>query len=137
MKQLLFIAAIFFVQLGMAQNAVKFTTQEHKFGKIKKGVPASYIFAFKNVSDKPVVIEFAQADCGCTEPEYPKTAIAKGQSANIKVTYNAAMSGVFKKTVNVKFASSNQPYILTVEGEVLMDAETQAKLDQAKKAKSK
>jgi hypothetical protein len=137
MKKLLFIAALFFVQYTMGQDAVKFTTQQHKFGKIKKGVPASYVFSFKNMSEKPVVIEFAQADCGCTEPEYHKTAIAKGQSSTVKVTYNAAMSGVFKKTVNVKFANSNQPYILTVEGEVLMDAETQAKLDQAKKAKTK
>ena len=48
------------------------------------------------------------------------------------------MSGIFKKTVNVKFAHSNQPYLLTVEGEVLMDKETQAKIDAAnKKAKPK
>ena len=106
----------------MAQNAVKFTTQDYKFGKIKKGVPVNTIFSFKNVSEKPVVVEFAQADCGCTEPEYPKTAIAKGQSATIKVTYNAAVVGIFKKSVNVKFANSNQPYILNIEGEVLDDA---------------
>ncbi len=137
MKKLLFIAALFITQFGIAQDAVKFTTQVHKFGKIKKGVPASTVFSFKNISEKPVVIEFAQADCGCTAPEYPKTAIAKGQTSTIKVTYNAATSGVFKKSVNVKFANSTQPYILTVEGEVLMDAETKAKLDQANKPKTK
>ena len=46
----------------------------------------------------------------------------KGQKATIKVTYNAAVEGVFKKSVNVKFTNSNQPYILTLEGEVAAEA---------------
>lgn len=122
MKKFLFIAALFIAQLTIAQNGAQFKTQNHQFGKVKKGVPVSYVFSFKNVTDKPLVIEFANADCGCTSPEYPKEPIAKGQTGNIKVTYNAAMSGIFKKNVNVKFANSNQPYILTIEGEVLLDA---------------
>lgn len=118
MKKIVFIATLFISQFVFSQTGVEFKTSIHQFGKVKKGVPVSYIFTFKNVSTKPIVIEFANADCGCTTPEYPKTAILKDQSADIKVTYNAAITGVFKKSVNVKFANSNQPYILTVEGEV-------------------
>ncbi|HQR93174.1 MAG: hypothetical protein B7Y15_11850 [Bacteroidetes bacterium 24-39-8] len=133
MKSILLCLALFATSLSFAQTDIKFKEQTHKFGKIKKGVPASYTFSYTNTSAKPVVIEFAQADCGCTDPVYSKAPLPKGQTATIKVTYNAAMSGIFKKTVNIKFAHSNQPYILTVEGEVLMDKETQAKLDAANK----
>jgi len=137
MKKLFLGLALFVVGTAFAQNDIKFKEQTHKFGKIKKGVPASYTFSYTNTSAKPVVIEFAQADCGCTEPVYSKAPLPKGQSATIKVTYNAAISGIFKKTVNVKFAHSTQPYILTVEGEVLMDKETLDKLEKQNKAKAK
>jgi hypothetical protein len=123
MKKILFIAALFLAQYSFAQTPtptdVQFPTINHQFGKIKKGVPVTYLFSFKNVSEKPVVIEFANAECGCTTPEYPQTPITKGQSNTIKVTYNAATEGVFKKNVNVKFANTKLPYVLTIEGEVL------------------
>lgn len=121
MKAFLLVLGILFGQFVIAQNGIEFKTKTHQFGKVKKGKPVSFVFEYKNVSEKPVVIEFANADCGCTSPEYQQGAIPKGKSGTIKVTYNAALDGVFKKSVNVKFTSSNYPYILTVEGEVLVD----------------
>jgi hypothetical protein len=121
MKRILFVLSLMIGQFAFAQTGVEFKETSHQFGKVKKGVPVSFVFEFKNVSAKPVVIEFANADCGCTTPEYRKDAIPKGQKATIKVTYNAALEGVFKKSVNVKFTNSNQPYILTLEGEVAAD----------------
>jgi hypothetical protein len=122
MKRILFVLSLMIGQIAFAQTGVEFKETSHKFGKIKKGVPVSFVFEYKNVSAKPVVIEFANADCGCTTPEYLQSAVPKGQKATIKVTYNAAVEGVFKKSVNVKFTNSNQPYILTLEGEVAADA---------------
>lgn len=102
-----------------AQADIQFRESKHSFGKIKKNIPATYTFTFTNKASKPVVIEFANAECGCTTPVYPKTPIAKGKTGTIKVTYNAATSGTFKKNVDVKFAHSNQPYTLTIDGEVV------------------
>ena len=102
-----------------AQKDIKFNKTTHQFGKIKKGVPATYVFTYTNESAKPVVIEFANAECGCTKPVYNQAPTVKGKSSTIKVTYNAEAVGVFKKRVDVKFAHSNQPYILTIEGEVV------------------
>ena len=121
MKGILFALSLMIGQFAMAQTGVEFKEISHQFGKVKKGVPVSFVFEYKNVSAKPIVIEFANADCGCTTPEYLQSAVPKGQKATIKVTYNAAVEGVFKKSVNVKFTNSNQPYILTLEGEVLAD----------------
>lgn len=97
---------------------LEFTDVKHSFGKIKLGTPVTYNFNFKNVSDKPLVIENASAECGCTTPEFPKSAIAKGGTGKIKVTYNAALPGTFTKKVTVKVANVAEPIILNIEGEV-------------------
>lgn len=116
----LFLSALLFCSVAVfAQNDIKFSKTLHQFGKIKKGVPATYVFTYTNNAAKPVVIEFANAECGCTKPVYSPAPTVKGKSSTIKVTYNAEAVGVFKKRVDVKFAHSNQPYILTIEGEVV------------------
>ncbi len=112
---------LFFLLIGtglFAQGDVAFKTTTHSFGKVKQHVPATFIFTFTNTSSKPVIIEFATAECGCTTPEYSKEAILKGKSSEIKVTYNSENLGTFKKNVNVKFVNVVQPIVLTIDGEV-------------------
>jgi len=101
-----------------AQSDIAFKTTSHDFGKIKQHVPASFVFSFTNTSSKPVVIEMATAECGCTTPEYSKAPIMKGKSSDIKVTYNAETLGKFTKNVNVKLANVTTPIVLTIEGVV-------------------
>ncbi len=119
MKSLLLSAFLFCSVAVFAQNDIKFSKTVHQFGKMKKGVPATYVFTYTNNAAKPVVIEFANEECGYTKHVYSKAPTVKGKSGTIKVTYNAEAVGVFKKRVDVKFAHSNQPYILTIEGEVV------------------
>lgn len=129
MKQfvVLFIASLFSITAFAQKPPVKFATETHSFGKIKQNKPVTKEFVFQNTSNQPVVIEFATAECGCTTPEYPKQPIAKGQSAKIKVTYNAANPGTFKKSVTVKFVKYNAPVILTIDGEVTVPPTTKGK----------
>ncbi len=131
MKKLL-LTAIITCSFGLlfAQNAtlaktsdINFSEVKHSFGKIKQNIPASYTFNLKNSGSKPLIIEQATAQCGCTTPEYSKSPILKGKSSQIKVTYNAANPGPFTKTVTVKFLNVAEPTILTIEGEVLKTAE--------------
>lgn len=105
---------------AQAPSDIAFKTTTHSFGKIKQNVPVTYVFTFTNTGSKPAVIEFANADCGCTTPEYSKDPILKGKSSTIKVTYNAAAAGTFKKNINVKFVSAQLPVTLTIDGEVLV-----------------
>jgi autotransporter adhesin len=105
-------------QTDSASEVAKFTTTTHSFGKIKQHVPATTEFTFTNTGAKPLIIETAVAECGCTTPEYPKTPIIKGKNGTIKVTYNAESPGKFTKRVTVKFANIAQPVILTIDGEV-------------------
>lgn len=124
MKKIL-VAFFLLATLGaVAQSPAQFKEVKHTFGKIKQNVPASYVFTFKNITDKPLVIESAVAGCGCTTPEFPKAPIAKGKSGTIKVTYNAANPGNFTKDVTVKFLNTPQPTVLTIDGEVVTGEKT-------------
>lgn len=123
MKQLLVLAFLCFgmVAFGQTKNDIKFTAMKHSFGKIKQNKPVTYTFTFKNASTaKPLIIESATAECGCTTPEYPKSPIGKGKTGNIKVTFNAASPGAFTKKVTVKFANIPEPVILTIDGDVVV-----------------
>jgi hypothetical protein len=122
MKKLFVLAALVFSSTLFAQTEVPFNKTEHNFGKIKQHVPATYIFSYTNTSAKPLVIEVATAECGCTTPEYSKEPIPKGKTSTIKVTYNAENPGSFSKKVTVKFANIAVPTILTIKGEVVVAA---------------
>lgn len=121
MKKTVFLFALLINMAVYAQTPadIIFKTTTHSFGKIKQNVPASYEFTFTNTASKPAVIEFANAECGCTTPVYSQDPILKGKSSTIKVTYNAVAAGTFKKNVNIKFANSTLPIVLTIEGEVV------------------
>lgn len=119
MKKLLVLFSMVISVAAFSQHiGVAFKETKHSFGKIRQNVPATYLFTFTNTSAKPVVIETATAECGCTTPEYTKAPIAKGKPSNIKVTYNAANPGSFTKRVTIKFANIAEPVILTIDGEV-------------------
>jgi hypothetical protein len=118
----LFSAAVVF---GQAKS-LEFKETSHSFGKIKQHTPVTYVFSFKNVAEKPMVIESATAECGCTTPVYPKGVIAKGAANTLKVTYNAEAMGAFTKRVTVKLANVETPIVLTIDGEVV-DAKATAK----------
>ena len=119
MKKLLIVFSILFCLKLSAQTDIKFTEIKHNFGKIKQNKPVTTYFSFTNTGSKPLIVENAMAGCGCTTPEYPKQPIGKGKEEKIKVTYNAAALGAFKKEVTVKFANHAEPVILEIDGEVV------------------
>ncbi len=117
MKCLLF---ALFISIGsFAQTSIKFDQNKHNFGKIKKGVHKSVIFSYTNLGKKPAVIEFANAECGCTQPEFNQNPVLKGAKGSIKVTYTAPNEGLFKKRVTVKYAGEKDVTELIIEGEVI------------------
>lgn len=121
MKKFFFLAIMGLISTVsvMAQQGIKFAEGSFKFGKIEQNKPVTHIFTYTNNGTKPLVVELASAECGCTTPEYSKEPILKGKSSTIKVTYNAAAMGAFTKRVTIKFAGINDPVVLTIEGEVV------------------
>ncbi len=80
---------------------MEFTETAFDFGTIEGGVPVEHVFKFKNTGEAPLVIVNATSSCGCTVPEYPKEAIAPGESGELLVKYNASGANAVSKTVTV------------------------------------
>lgn len=93
----------------------------YDFGKIPEGPSATHIFEFKNVGNAPLIIQNANASCGCTSPEWPKEPILPGKKGTIKVTYNTTGRGnqPFDKQVYLTsnvVTENNKPYELRIKG---------------------
>jgi len=74
---------------------------DRNLGKLKANQSVDIVWRFKNVGDKPLVIENATASCGCTVPERPEKPIAPGEEGMIKATFNGSGEGSILKQVHV------------------------------------
>ncbi len=108
------------LSLGFQVDGLKFEKPVHNFGKVKQNEPVTYEFQFANTGTKPLIIEDATAECGCTKPEFPPRPIAPGKGGAIKVTYDSKTMGVFNKKITVKLVNNNKPIELTISGEVVL-----------------
>lgn len=106
-------------QTKKADEIAKFKTETIDLGKIQQGNPTTATFNVFNIGGEPLIIEQANPTCGCTISDYTKSPIAKGQSGEIKATYNAANIGAFEKHLTVKFAGVAEVKSITIKGEVL------------------
>lgn len=80
----------------------KFEKEEHNFGTIKEGEVVTHTFKFTNVGEAPLVIQNAQASCGCTVPDWTKEPVPVGGTGEVQVKYDSKnKSGVENKTVNI------------------------------------
>ena len=100
-------------------SLVTWTKDVHDFGDLKKGVPASYDFTFKNTTKETVLITNVKASCGCTATNYTKTPIKPGETGSITATYNAAAAGGFSKAITVTTNDTETPKVLTIKGKVV------------------
>ena len=136
----LFVALFVFVAISYAQKGVmKFTKETHDFGKVDQGKPVTHVFEFKNTGTDPIVINDAQASCGCTKPTFAREPILPGKTGSISATYNAAAMGQFTKTVTVTSNAENGNIVLYLKGEVVAhkEAETAAAPTTAPTSKDK
>jgi outer membrane lipoprotein SlyB len=99
-------------------SSIKWKTDAVDLGEIAQGKPVTIEFEFTNTSDADVIVANAQASCGCTVADYPKTPIAAGKTAKITATFNAAAKGVFTKNVTVTI-QNEEAKVLNFKGTVI------------------
>lgn len=106
-----------------------FPETSHDFKTIlEEDGPASHSFAVVNTGDEPLIILSARATCGCTTPEYPREAIAPGDTAYISVAYDPeGRPGRFIKAVHVETSGSPAKVRLDISGVVVGSPETVAR----------
>lgn len=89
------------------------------FGTLQEGEKVQHKFIFTNTGKTPLLINNAQASCGCTASDFSKTAIAPGQKGWVKVIYDSYnRPGSFQKTVTVFANTYPNTLLLTVIGDV-------------------
>ena len=101
-----------------SQDSIIFQKLEHNYGTIQNGGDGNSAFTFTNKGQKPLLLSNVSASCGCTVPEWPKEPILPGKSGSIKVTYNTAIIGSFRKTITVSSNAANSTVVLTIYGNV-------------------
>ncbi len=123
----LFLAVMIIGSTGVlnAQDAAKpvsgmaWTSTTIDFGKIEQGKPVSAEFEFQNPTMVPLIISSVRPTCGCTIADYPKEPVQPGKSGKIAVTFNAASSGMFTKSIIVTSNAQEGNTALVIKGEVV------------------
>jgi hypothetical protein len=92
--------------------SVLFKEESFDFGKIKESDgPVTHTFTFTNTGSVPLVIQNAQASCGCTTPEWTKQPVMPGAKGFIKATFDpVGRPGTFDKYVTV-YSNADRPTI--------------------------
>ena len=81
---------------------IKFDKLEHDFGTINEGEKVEYIYKFTNEGTAPLILSNVKPSCGCTAPDYTKTAVEPGGTGEVKVVFDSSgKSGKQQKSVTV------------------------------------
>lgn len=132
MKKILCIAALLFgavyvnAQTATPANPVnpkapvaKWEATTIDLGEIEQGIPKEAQFKVKNMGKEPLIIERANASCGCTNLKYEKEPIMPKKTGIVAATYNAASVSPFNKTITVKTNADEAAVVLTIKGTVV------------------
>jgi len=91
------------------------------FGEMNQNESVSTEFRLKNIGNAPLLIRSAKGSCGCTVPEWPREAVAVGEDAIIKVTFNSGDNkGKQNKIVTLVTNAIPSTKVLTIKGTVLV-----------------
>ena len=126
---LLFLSVTVYAQSQQTgKGTFTFDSMEHDYGDIpENGGPATHTFKIINTGNSPLVIKQVSASCGCTTPDWTKSAIGSQSSGEIKVSYDPkGRPGLFAKTITV-LCDNADPVYLTIKGNVKNDIEVAKK----------
>lgn len=69
-------------------TSIEYMEIQHDFGTVKYPSENLYTFKFKNTGNVPLIIESANASCGCTIPNKPEDPILPGQIGELDVIFS-------------------------------------------------
>ena len=88
---------------------IVFSEEKHEFGDIIQGDVIEHIFEFSNGGNSPLILQDVKTTCGCTVPEWPRTPLAPGATAELKVKFNSAGKiGIQNKVITIISNATNQ-----------------------------
>jgi len=104
-------------------TTLEFTESTYDFGEVMEGEKVNHKYFFKNTGSEPLIISNAKGSCGCTVPNWPRTPIAPGDSAEIDVTFDSKGKGkvggnLQSKRVTITANTDPANTYLTIKGTV-------------------
>jgi hypothetical protein len=81
---------------------VEWIDRQIETGAVEFDVPVVREFRFKNISQENLIILEVSSSCHCTVAEWPKDPVPPGQTASIKVTYDAKTEGPFYRLLMLR-----------------------------------
>ncbi len=109
-----------------AQPVATWVETEHDFGVIDEANGrVTCRLRLTNTGDEPLLITRVQPTCGCTAGDYPREAIAPGDTAAVTLTYNPAnRPGEFNKEVWVYTNATPSRSTVAIRGNAIPVKET-------------
>lgn len=77
---------------------------------------AVHVFEFRNMTETPLLIDNIRVGCGCTAADWADQPVQPGEIGKVKVNYDAARIGYFRKYVKVYFRGHRGAHKLWLEG---------------------
>lgn len=119
MKRKIILTALLAVTfLNVSAQRITATNEVIDCGSVQYDQPVTVKFDLRNRGND-LQINSVRTSCGCTEADYPKGLIAKGDSFSINVTYDARQLGHFEKEVAIFSNASDEPFYLKMRGVVV------------------
>lgn len=92
---------------------IEFEEAVYNFGEITAGDTVQHTFKFRNSGNVPLVIAAADAQCGCTVPDWPREPINPGKTGEIKVVFNSAHK-IDKQDKKISVVANTDPEITVI-----------------------
>lgn len=109
------------VSFAQSSSSLTFSELTYDFGNIEEdGGAVAHSFSFVNEGRTPVAVLSATSTCGCTVPTFSRKPVKAGESGVIEVTFDPMnRPGRFDKRIAVSVSGRDEPYRLTISGNVL------------------
>lgn len=115
---LLLVLLAFPVNADKPLGEITFNATEYNFGAFSKKLIRRVVFVFTNTGKSPVIIQSADASCGCTHVSYSSKPVNPGKKGYLTVYYDGTkiQPGHFTKTIDVKSNAQTSIVRLTISG---------------------
>ena len=110
---------------GMKESAdpgagtVEITPRKIDLGRFDYRQRRDTVVTIKNIGTEAMAIVKVHASCNCTAVEWPQAPIAAGDSALIRISYEAGKPTAVKRNVLVYVTSQRRPVAVDITGEAI------------------
>lgn len=110
---------IFVHAFSQGKADFSFEKEVLKFGKVKEGEILNFEYPFINSGTEPLLISDIKVACTCTKFEYPKSPVAPGEKALIKVSFDTNNKiGYQDRTLEIFSNAKKSPKIIRFKVDV-------------------